>query len=135
MLKQAANTDSVLRALRTHFDSPLAHCHVSVGAEAANVRRVTLQVRDRIRSEWPDTWLVLVYLTTTSGGDPSSTGNTVEFVTGNVFTTMLPNGAWEVISDEDGVIAFDVTITGAATRYVVSAVRGKVRESEAIAWL
>lgn len=134
-LKQSGNTDAVLRALRTHFDSSIAHCKVTAATEDTNVRRITVQVRDRLLEPWEDRWLVTVYLTATTGGDPSATGNTVAFVAGTVFQTVTANAAYVVLSDENGRVVFDLTIAGAASRFVCTSVAGgRVRESIEFTW-
>lgn len=135
VLKQSGNTDSVIRALRTHFDSPLAHCKVTAAAENTDARRITLQVRDRIQEHWEERWLVTFYLTATTGGDPSATGNTVAFVAGTVFQTVTANAAYVVLSDENGRVVFDLTIAGAASRFVCTSVAGgRIKESIEFTW-
>jgi hypothetical protein len=104
--------------VRTHFDTPIATCVVTAGVEAANVRRITVQVVDRLKRPWPARWLVWVFLTATAAGDPSGTGNTVAFISGAVQMTALIGGLWFVQADADGQIVFDVTIAGAASRFV-----------------
>jgi len=113
--------------VRQHFDSPPASCGVVANAEGtsgANVRRFTLQVKDRLRKDWDRRWLVTFYLAATSGGDPSAAGNTVAIVTGVTSRVVLANAWYEVLTDASGLVVFDVTIAGAASRFVVAGVGG-----------
>lgn len=126
---------NLLAQVRAQFHTPLAVCRVSAGAEATNIRRVTIQVMDRLKRDVPGRWVILVYLSPTSGGAPSSTGNTVAAVTGTtVLQTVTANAAYRLLTDENGQAQIDVTISGAASRFVSTVVEGKVRESAEIEW-
>ncbi len=106
------------QTVRQWFDDPRASCRVTATAEAANKRTFTVQVTDRLLKNWTGRWKVFLYLSTTAAGDPDGTGNTVAFTTGLVLNTTVINGAWDVLTDVNGVAVFDLTIAGAATRYV-----------------
>lgn len=111
---------TTIRRVREWFDVARGQVRVEAGAEAANARAITIQVTDRLGRDWDNrAWLLKVYLTTTDGGAPSATGNTVAWTTGTVVSTDLANAIYEVITDSDGLAAFSLTIVGAATRYVM----------------
>ncbi len=130
-----AHGPQLSQQLLVQFSKPLAVCKVSAGAEATNVRRITLQVIDRANRDAVGRWVVLVWLTPTSGGDPSATGNTVAAVAGTtVLQEITADAAYRLITDENGQAQIDVTVSGAATRYVETIVEGQVRESAAITW-
>lgn len=117
--------------VREHFDSPVASCSVTAdaeGATAANTRRFTLRVKDRVRENWHRRWLVSFYLSPTASGAPDATGNTVALVTGTLSRTVLANGWYEVLTDATGLVVFDVTIAGAAARFVTAGVGGWLDE-------
>lgn len=120
--------------VRSHFDEDVASLRVTFGTETANKRTITLQVIDRVKVPWAARFLVEVWIQATLGGDPSATGNTVAWVSGNVTETILPMGHWRIITDANGLASFDLTIAGAATRYIGSAVRGIVKVSDSITW-
>jgi len=76
---------------------------------------------------------VRLRLSATSGGDALG-GHTITFSLGTVVQTILIGGEWEVESDASGLIVFEVTIAGAATRYIHADVLGKDRASDAVVW-
>lgn len=125
--------ETLMQHLRAQFSVPLARCTVTAGDEALNVRRLTIQVIDRLGREAAGRWVVLVYISATSGGDPSATGNTVSVVAGTgTLETVTSNAAYRLITDADGQAQIDLTVSGSATRYVSTIVEGKVRESAAV---
>jgi len=124
----------LLHRVREHFDSPPASCSVVAGAEAADIRRFTVQVKDRLRNDWARRWIVAVYFTPTSGGDPDATGNGFSVVTGSVSTVPLADGWYELLTDSNGRLVFDLEVAGAGTRYVVAGVGGWFDEFGGFAW-
>lgn len=120
------------RRIAGFIDDPIAHCSHVAGTEAANVIRVTLQVRDRLDVVWPGRWLVWVFITATENGDPVAT-QTVTFNSGSVLETVLIDGVWRVVTTTAGLIELDITIVGAATRYVHTIVE-KRADSAAVVW-
>lgn len=107
---------------------------ITVGDEAANVRRFRVLVADNRGQAWEGRWLVLIHITPTADGDPDPTGNTVTFPTGFVLATIVAGAVYEVLSDEDGVVEMDLEVTGAATRHVYAAVLDRPEGSGAVAW-
>lgn len=112
------------------FDQPTAECRCTLddeGDTAADTIRATLQVIDRQKRDWPGRWLVLVYIATAAAGAPGGTqttavptGSTVQAITAN--TTLL------VLTDSTGLAEIDITVAGAATRYVYTTVLGRPKE-------
>lgn len=123
-----------LQRMREFFDVPVASVSVEAGAEAGNARSITLQVRDRLRAAWPGRWVLRVWVSASSGGDPDATGNTVAFTAGTVMATLTANAAYDVLSDADGKAVFTLTIAGAATRYVSAVVMPGLVQSAALTW-
>lgn len=103
------------------------------GAEVANVRRFTLQVQSRRGRARSGRFVVLVWVTTADGGGPGG-AQTVATVAGTVLVTITANQAWQMLTDSSGKIQLDVTIAGAATRYLGYAVLGRGQQSAAVAW-
>lgn len=132
-LSHSSNQTDLLALVRSQFDTPIGLTIASAGAEAANVRSITVQVVDRIFKPWNGLWLVELYLSTTATGAPGGT-QTVSFTAGNVLETIRPTQHWRVCTDTLGKLVLDVTIVGAASRYVLGSVLGKYRASREIAW-
>ena len=124
---------SAMQGVRSQFNRARAEVKVTAAAEATNARRITLQVIDRLKKTFPGRWLIDVFVTGSSGGNPSATGNTVSWVTGFPLT-VTANAWYRVITDSTGLAVFDLTISGAATRYVCSTIGGEFKESEPLAW-
>ncbi len=139
-LRTSIPLEELQRLLAAHFDSSIARVRVTAGAEGAvgaDIVRFTLQVVDRPGKEWGPAagrWLLFVYLSATPHGAPSATGNTVAWSTGTVLETVLPNGAYRVITNSQGVAVMDVTIAGAATRYPHTHVLGLFEPGSAGTW-
>ena len=100
---------------------------IAAGAESADKRTVTIQAgpwRQKVR----------LWIATSDYGAPSAAGNTVSVVTGTTLETVLANADYEVISDAAGTVEVDVTISGAASRYVLAEVDGRIYSSGEITW-
>lgn len=119
--------------VRALIDTNIAACRVSAGAEASNVRRVTVQVADRLRVTWKGRWTVFLYIATTEGGPPNGS-QLVSFVDGTVLVTILANGAWIAQTDAEGKLTLDVDVSGAGSRFFYSLVLGKVTPAVEVAW-
>jgi hypothetical protein len=120
-------------AVTKNFDRPISLTRVTAAAEAANVRRVTVQVIDRNGISRSGRHSLLLWITDTAGGMPVTT-QTVALVSGDAIMTIDVDGTYEIITDSDGKVVFDVTIAGAATRYIETAVRNPVEESVPLVW-
>ncbi len=105
-----------------------------VGDEAADVRRITVQVADLRAQRWTKTWRVEIYLSTSRDGPPVSAGHTFTIVTGAITETILAGGHYRANTDAMGKLEFDLEIAGVATRYVVVKVEGHSEASEAVTW-
>ncbi len=99
------------------IDRPLAEPKISAGVEASDVRRVTVQLRDRIQRNRTGRQRVLVWVSTTAQGDPAGT-QTVTVVDGYTLATIASNQAYELLTDAAGKVTLDIEVTGAGTRYV-----------------
>ncbi len=128
----------VLRAFRemATMVSPAAVVSFEVSQETANARNFTIKVTDKIGQRWKGRWLVLVYITDTEDGDPSSTGNTVAILApAAIIQTLTANAAYLLLTGVDGYASFGLTIAGAATRHVYAAPICQVRGSGAQEWV
>ena len=120
--------------VRSNFDRDMASLRVTAAAQVGDVRRITIQVIDRVNREWAARFCVEVWLQATATGDPSSTGNSVEWVAPTPYATFLPDGHWRVMTDANGKAQFDVEISGAATRFVGWCMGSEVQVSDSIKW-
>lgn len=121
------------RKLLTLFDRPVAEASVSAAAQAGPTRRVTIQVRDRIRKAWAGRWRVHVYVTAAPDADPGGT-QTVALVSGSALETFVPNVRWMFLTDTDGKVVLDLTLAGVGMRFVYADVVGKPAGSDALSW-
>ena len=109
------------RSVQEVISEPLRHTTAIPAAEAANARRFTIQARNRREETVLGSYPVLVWVAAAEWGAPSDTGNTVALVTGSTLMTITPHAMYVFLSDSAGLIVMDLTIAGAATRYVNAA--------------
>jgi len=134
-LSTPASLDDFQRLVRLHFDRPVAAVKVTATDEAADSRTFTLQVVDRRGKDWPGGWLLAWFLTPTEGGAPSSTDNTFgSHSAGTLWEEVTANAAYVSLTDSDGVVEFDLTVTGAGTRYLYASVVGRMDSGDAFEW-
>lgn len=107
---------------------------ISAGAEAADVRRITVQLTDAAGNNLADRAAVRVWVSASDFGGPSSTGHTVALVTGTSLTTILSNADYRLLTDATGAIELDVTAAGAGSLYVMAEVGGRVVSSGELTW-
>jgi hypothetical protein len=112
---------------------PTSVVRVSAEAEAANIRRVTLAVSDRIRQRWERHWNLDVHIAASAGGAPQN-AQLVSVVSGTVIQTFLPNGHWRFEAGSDGKVVLDIEVTGAGSRWIATRIGARSQESAAIVW-
>lgn len=106
---------------------PVGGLTIAAGEESADQRTITVQGgpwRQKVR----------LWISTTAYGAPSAAGNTVSVATGTTLETVVANADYEVVCDADGKVEVDITISGAASRYVMAEVDGRVYASDEITW-
>jgi hypothetical protein len=103
---------------------PLLSVRITAGAEAANVRRLTLRVVNSKGDVCGGLYLVDVWIAATSAGAPGGS-QTVSLVTGALYQTVGANVALRLITSASGEIVLDVDAGGGAqSRYVRAVVVG-----------
>jgi len=112
----------------------LPNLNITAGAEDTDVREITIQARDAANNNLAERVLVRVWIATSDYGAPSATGNTVSVGTGTTYETETANAAYKIISNADGAVVFDVQISGAATRYIMAEIDGRIYSSGAVEW-
>jgi len=115
------------------FDRPRAEARITAGAEAANVRRFTIQVVDRMGKEWGRRWLVQFWTTDTASGAPSGS-HTLAFVAGTAIQTIAANQHYLAETDANGKIVVDLTVAGVSSRWVKACVVEQINDSGEVAW-
>lgn len=116
------------------IDARRATAVVTASAESANVVTFTVTIVDRLgRAPLEGYWFVRLWISTTAAGGPGG-AQTVAVTTG----TLIENTGDQIIdaqTDDSGVLAFTVTIAGAATRYARVALIEEVDSSSAATWV
>ncbi len=109
---------------------------ITFGAEAADVIAITIQARDAANNNLAANVLVNLWIATAAMGAPSATGNTYALTTGtSVFAfTGQTNAHYSVLSASSGAVVFNLTVAGAATRYVMAELDGRIYSSGVITW-
>lgn len=108
--------------------------NITGGAEAADKRTITLQARDAAGNNLAERVLVRVWIAPGEYGAPDATGNTVAVETGTTYETEAANAAYKIISDATGKVDIGVTISGAASRYVMAEIDGRIYSSGQLDW-
>lgn len=107
----------------------------AASGEVSNVINVNLQVTDRLKQIWEGRWPLLVWVTPTPDGDPDPTGNTVGIVSpGATFASLIPGAAYLMLTGPQGQLPLQITVAGAATRYIYASMNGRSFNSGPIAW-
>jgi hypothetical protein len=105
----------------------------TVAAEADNKRVVTIQVKDALGVNSTHA-KVRLWLATSDYGTPGATGNTVAVTAGTVLREIVANADYELITDANGSCETGVTVTGAASRFVLVEIAGRIYSSGQIDW-
>ena len=106
----------------------------TAGSETADQRVVSLQIKDALGNNISQRAKVRVWLATGDYGAPDATGNTVIVTAGTVLRQVVPNADYELVTDSSGACAVGITVAGAASRYVLAEVGGRVYSGGQITW-
>ncbi len=112
----------------------LPKLYVSAGSEVADKITVAILARDAGNNNLTERVLARVWIATTDYGAPDATGNTVAVEVGTQIQEVLANAHYLIESNASGSVGVGITISGAATRYVMAEIDGKVYSSGAINW-
>jgi hypothetical protein len=124
-LQQGTSPEVFRHQTTMAIDEPRARTRVTSEVRPLGVRRIRLQVVDRLKRDWSSLWTVHVWLSTTLGGTPGGT-QTVALLTGTALETYTPNVRWRFLTDATGAIELDVSGVASGTRYVFAEVLGEV---------
>ncbi len=112
----------------------LPELQITVGAESGDDRQITVQVRDAGGNDLVRRVLVRLWIATSNYGPPDAAGNTVTVDTGTTVQTISANAHYLVESDADGQVQLTLTVSGAASRYVLAELDGAVYSSGEITY-
>lgn len=107
---------------------------ITAGAEASDIRAVTVQAKDAAEIDLAQRLLIRVWIAGSEGGAPDATGNTATVTTGTAIESKTANADYHLISDTNGKIVFNLEIAGAASRYVMAEVDGRIYSSGQLDW-
>jgi len=120
--------------LQSGVQDSIPDLNVTFGAETADEIVVTAQARDAVDNNLAQRMAVRVWVATSEYGAPSATGNTVAIDTGTILQTITANAFYDLISDATGKVEVGITVAGAATRYVMAELDGRIYSSGEITW-
>jgi len=134
-----AMTPADMNTLVGGGDGDSLHVHapnlkLTAAAEDADERVITIQCVDANDTNLSGRHLVRVWIATSDYGAPDATGNTVSVDTGTTYETETANAAYKIISDATGKVDVGITISGAATRYIMAEIDGRIYSSGQVDW-
>jgi hypothetical protein len=112
-----ANNRQFQRQTVIALDTPIVDTRITATPEALDTRQYTIQAVNRARADVRVRVPMLVIISTTDDGPPGGV-QTVTIVDGTLLSTFSPNQCFLILADATGKITLDVTVTGAATRFV-----------------
>ncbi len=124
-LLEAVSPDRLAADLRAAIPS----VRITTGSESGDTRTVTLQLLDAAGSDLATRARLGVWISETDFGPPSASGNTVAVSAGATLRELTAHADYELITASDGSAALDVTVTGAASRFVMVELDGRIVSS------
>ena len=126
--------DALNASLGSGSNPPLASASFTVGAEAANVIPVTIQLVDGNGADMAEACVVLYYLSSDSAGQAvaADPGTTAIGTDGTILVEVTDDVLGHVVSEADGDIDFNITSTGTSTFYLNLVINHKLYPSTAI---
>jgi len=110
-------------------------CSFVIGAEAANVINVGIQLQEQDGADLANRGQVYAYLSDDANGDSiaaTAPSGGVAIGTDGVADPITANKSFMLISEADGDIDLDITEVGAATWYLIVCIQGELFASSAI---
>ena len=129
-LLEAVSADRLGEDLRAAIPS----VSITPGAESGDTRTVTLQLLDAGGSELAARARLRVWISESDFGPPSAVGNTVTVSSGATLRELTAHADYELIAASDGSVAIDVTVAGAASRFVMVELGGRIVSSGELTW-
>lgn len=126
---------AIFSVCRADYQYLMPNLNITAEAEAADKRTITIQARDAADNDLAERVLVRVWIGAADYGAPSATDNTVAVETGTTYETETTDAAYKIISDATGKVEIGVTISGAATRYIMAEIDGRIYSSGQVDWV
>lgn len=126
--RREGDLEALVRQVAGWFDHAPTEAQIFFAPEVANVIRCTIQVTDRRRRVIVGPAIVHLWISDLASGVPGGT-QTVAFVTGTLLDTFDPNVRFNALTDANGLIEIDITVTGAGTRDVYAQVLPPVQSA------
>lgn len=123
--------------LSTSLGDSIASVAISAGSEGdvqADRVDVTLQLKDAAGNDLAVTGLIRVWISQSDFGVPSATGNTVSLLAGGALAIHTAEADYDVLTASTGQAEVGITISGAATRYLMAEINGIIVSSGALTW-
>lgn len=120
--------------LEAHAVSLMPTLSITAGDEVSDARTLSVQVRDAAGSDQAGRFVIRAWLAESEFASPSPTGNTVAVSAGSTLREIQANADYQLITDSSGLSSLDVTITSAATRYLMAEIDGKIYSSGPVDW-
>ena len=112
----------------------MPNLYITAAAESGDDRQITFQARDAGNNNLAQRVLVRLWIATSDYGAPSAAGNTVALDTGTIIETVTANAYYLIESDAAGKVQVTVTVAGAASRYILAEIDGRVYSSGQVDW-
>ena len=112
----------------------MPNLNITAGAEAADKRTITIQARDAGNNDLAERVLVRVWIDDADYGTPDAAGNTVAVETGTQIEAITADAYYMILSDATGLVEIGVTVAGAASRYIMAEIDGRVYSSGEVTW-
>jgi hypothetical protein len=112
----------------------IASATITVGAEAANVINVAIQLKDAAAADLARRGFVQAYLSDDANGDSivATAPDTVAIGTDGLYIPLISAKRFDLVSEADGNIDINITKSGADTFYLVLIIGDKLTVSGAI---
>lgn len=125
--------EAFAREVAGKFDVGIAQVRVTASPEVVNVRTVTLQLVDRNGAPLKERWMARVWVATTAFAAPGGT-QTVAVTAGTIFQTIVGNQHYLIMTDANGTITLDVTVSGLGTRHIHAYAIAPIDTTGALGW-
>jgi len=125
----ASKSEVAATDLAAAVQDVIPQASVTAGTQAAQVRAITVQVKDAAANVLAQRFAVQLWLAATDFGAPDATGNAVAITTGTALQTVTAHAHYTVISDANGAVVFDLTVAAGGSRYVLAEVDGRIYSS------
>ncbi len=124
---------AILSVCRADYQDLMPNLNITAAAEVANERTITIQAQDAANNNLAERFLIRVWIGTADYGAPvAADGSSVD--TGTTYEIETADAAFKIISDATGKVEVTFGMTGAATRYIMAEIDGRIYSSGQVDW-